>query len=313
MAAGVIGLGIMGKQCCRKLMESGIPVCGCDCNAQAAEQAAAEGIRTYASPADLAQAADAVILFVPGPAECQAVCLGPAGIAASGHEGLIVINMSTVPPETNISLAAKLAEKNMVLVDAPVLGDPVNVGRWSLILGGSDEAYVRVREILVALAGNEGNIFRAGAVGNGNKAKLLNNMMLGAINGCAAEIMALAKHIGISQQLLYEAAAAANARTLSSAYRDVAEKIAEGSYDQPTFSLELLKKDNMLCLEMANKAGAPCVIGNAIDYVNRRAVAQGYGKLDYTAAWLSVYDSWHKNTDHAVFPVADPFAGEPWA
>ena len=102
-----------------------------------------------------------------------------------------------------------------------------------------------------------------------------------------------ADFIALTENIL-NAAIAANARTLSSAYKEVAERIIEERYDPPTFGMDLLKKDNKLCLDMANDAGAPLVIGNAIDYVNRMASSQGYGKLDHAVAWKPIYDNWQK-------------------
>ena len=291
---GIVGLGIMGTKCYQKLAEHGIAVSGFDLFPAAMERAAKNGLKTYASAAELAAAVDIVIMFIPGPADCHAACFGAGGIAEGAHDGLIVLNMSTVDPDTNVQLAEKFTAMNVVLMDAPILGSPNNVGGWAIPLGGSDGNYDKVKDILVILTGGEQKIFKAGTVGNGNKVKLLNNMLLGAINGCASEIMALAKHINLSQQLLIDAAIAANARTLSSAYKEVAERIIEERYDPPTFSLDLLKKDNKLCLDMANAAGAPLVIGNAIDYVNRMASSQGYGKLDHAVAWKPVYDNWQK-------------------
>ncbi len=291
---GVVGLGIMGTKCFQKLMENGVSVCGYDVLPAAVARAAEKGIKTCASAAELASQVDIVIMFIAGPADCDAACFGAGGIAEGARPGLIVLNMSTVDPNTNVRLADRFTARKVVLMDAPILGSPNNVGGWAIPLGGSDGNYDKVRDILVMLTGGENKIFRAGGVGNGNKVKLLNNMLLGAINGCASAIMALAKHIGLSQKLLIDAAIAANARTLSSAYREVAERIIEERYDPPTFSLDLLKKDNKLCLDMANDAGAPLVIGNAIDYVNRMASSQGYGKLDHAVAWKPVYDNWQK-------------------
>ena len=89
------------------------------------------------------------------------------------------------------------------------------------------------------LSGSEEKLFHIGPLGHGNKLKLLNNMMLGAIDACAAETMALAEHMGLSQKTLIDVAVAANARVLSSAYSGTT-RIAEGRYDEPTFTVDML-------------------------------------------------------------------------
>ena len=185
-----------------------------------------------------------------------------------------------------------LAPKGIDFVDAPVMGSPSGVGSWAFALGGSDEALAKIKDVLLVLSGSEEKLFHIGPLGHGNKLKLLNNMMLGAIDACAAETMALAEHMGLSQKTLIDVAVAANARVLSSAYKEIGTRIAEGCYDEPTFTVDMLIKDNRLCLDMAREYGAPLILGAAVDYVHRMVSVQGYGAKDHAVSWKAVAKNW---------------------
>lgn len=194
-------------------------------------------------------------MFVPGPADTEKVVLGEGGIASGAPEGTVVVNMSTVDPGVNIRMGEALAPKGLILW-TPGHGQPSGVGSWAFALGGSDEALAKIKDVLLVLSGSEEKLFHIGPLGHGNKLKLLNNMMLGAIDACAAETMALAEHMGLSQKTLIDVAVAANARVLSSAYKEIGTRIAEGRYDEPTFTVDMLIKDNRLCLDMARESSA---------------------------------------------------------
>ena len=232
------------------------------------------------------------IVGTPGPADTEKVVLGEGGIASGAPEGTVVVNMSTVDPGVNIRMGEALAPKGIDFVDAPVMGSPSGVGSWAFALGGSDEALAKIKDVLLVLSGSEEKLFHIGPLGHGNKLKLLNNMMLGAIDACAAETMALAEHMGLSQKTLIDVAVAANARVLSSAYKEIGTRIAEGRYDEPTFTVDMLIKDNRLCLDMAREYGAPLILGAAVDYVHRMVSVQGYGAKDHAVSWKAVAKNW---------------------
>ena len=263
---GIVGLGVMGSNCAKKLMESGVPVAGYDPYPPAVKRASEAGVAVCGSPAGLAGKARVILMFVPGPADTEKVVLGEGGIASGAPEGTVVVNMSTVDPGVNIRMGEALAPKGIDFVDAPVMGSPSGVGSWAFALGGSDEALAKIKDVLLVLSGSEEKLFHIGPLGHGNKLKLLNNMMLGAIDACAAETMALAEHIGT--------------------------RIAEGRYDEPTFTVDMLIKDNRLCLDMAREYGAPLILGAAVDYVHRMVSVQGYGAKDHAVSWKAVAKNW---------------------
>lgn len=194
---GIVGLGVMGSNCAKKLMESGVPVAGYDPYPPAVKRASEAGVSMCGSPAELAGKAGVILMFVPGPAPTRKrSCSARAGSHPGAPEGTVVVNMSTVDPGVNIRMGEALAPKGIDFVDAPVMGSPSGVGSWAFALGGSDEALAKIKDVLLVLSGSEEKLFHIGPLGHGNKLKLLNNMMLGAIDACAAETMALSRTHG---------------------------------------------------------------------------------------------------------------------
>jgi 3-hydroxyisobutyrate dehydrogenase-like beta-hydroxyacid dehydrogenase len=200
--------------------------------------------------------------------------------------------MSTVDPDINIKMGALLTKQGAGLVDAPVLGRPAGVGNWAFPVGGEKKHVDAATPVLAVLGGSSEKVFHVGPLGDGNKLKLLNNMMFGAINACAAEIMALAHHMGLSQKTLLDVAVAANAGTVSGLYKEIGARVAESRYKDPTFTVDMLIKDNYLCLEMARKRNLPMLVGNAVDSLNRLASLGGLGAEDNSSMWKSVAASW---------------------
>ncbi|MFQ9867781.1 MAG: NAD(P)-dependent oxidoreductase [Bilophila wadsworthia] len=196
---GIVGLGVMGSNCAKKLMESGVPVAGYDPYPPAVKRASEAGVAVCGSPAELAGKARVILMFVPGPADTEKVVLGEGGIASGAPEGTVVVNMSTVDPGVNIRMGEALAPKGIDFVDAPVMGSPSGVGSWAFALGGSDEALAKIKDVLLVLSGSEEKLFHIGPLGHGNKLKLLNNMMLGAIDACAPRPWR-SPHMGLSRK-----------------------------------------------------------------------------------------------------------------
>ena len=291
---GIVGLGIMGLRAAEKLREHGFTVQGYDPFPRAAERAAKAGITLATGPDALAAVSDCVLMFVPGPKETEAVIAGENGITKRGRQGLIVANMSTTDPDSNIRMGELLAQHGMAIVDAPILGRPAGVGNWAFPVGGEQKHVVAITPVLAALGGSADKVFHIGPLGSGNKLKLLNNMMFGAINACTAEIMALAHHTGISQKTLVDVAVAANGGTVSNLYKELAARIHENRYDDPAFTVDMLAKDNHLCLEMARKYNLPMLLGNAVDSLNRLSSLHGLGSEDSAAMWKMVAASWGK-------------------
>lgn len=278
---GLIGLGTMGSAMAGKLLQSGYQVIGVDLNKTARQKAAELGVDVKSELKEI-EVCDLILLSLPGPQEVTAVI---HRILAHVKRGQIIVDLSSVNPDTSMEMEKLASEEGVDYLDAPVLGGPKGVGKWILPVGGAAAALERCRPVLESLATK---VVRVGNSGSGSALKLLNNMMLGAINVINAEIMTLSRYVGLSPQVVYDLIAHSEAATVTPFFRVKGKKIIERDFS-PTFKLDLLAKDNDLCVQMARKLGIPLIIGNTVDMINKMAQRRGYGAED-TSALIKVYE-----------------------
>lgn len=286
---GIVGTGVMGRAAAARLIESGIAVAGYDGAPHCVERARAIGVSVCDGLPQLAEAVEHVMLFLPGPVEVEDCVAGPNGLLSALLRGSVVIDMSTSSPASTEAMAAAAQRAGIHYLDAPVLGRPASVGKWSLPVGGDPAALEQVRPLLERLGVNISHI---GPSGSGHKVKLLNNLMFGAINAVTAEMMAVAERVGIEPARLYEVITASQAATVSNLFKEVGRRVCEDRYTDPTFTVSLLTKDMRLGLEMAEAAGAPLVVARSIDFLNKAACAQGMGDDDTAVMWRCVKNLW---------------------
>lgn len=288
---GLLGAGTMGLTAGRKILESGHSMLVYDVSLAAQEKARALGAGMATPPAEVARQVDMVILFLPGPKEVEWGVAGKDGLLAGSHPGLVIVDMSTVDPGTTIRLAEAAADKGVNYLDAPVLGRPSSVGNWALPVGGESSVLERCRPILGLLADK---IYHVGPSGSGNKVKLLNQLMFGAINAMTAEMMAIADSLGIVPRMLFEIITSSEAATVSNLFKELGGRIAQERYDKPTFSVDLLIKDVRLAVEMAKGNQSPPLLSRTVEFINEMAQAQGYGDSDTSIMWKCYRKIWRE-------------------
>lgn len=257
--------------------------------AAARELIATTGVSARSSLAAIAREADIVLMYLPGPREVAQCVSGCDGLLKTARAGTLIVDQSTVDPETSRSMARDAEARGVGYLDAPVLGRPSMVGKWALVVGGREAELQKCAPLLRLLAGN---IFHVGPSGAGNQVKLLNQLMFGAINAMTAEMMAIAERVGVAPKLLYETIAASQAGTVSNLFRELGARIAAEDYSDPTFSVDLLVKDVHLATEMAKAHGAPPILARAVEMMNEVASAQGLGKLDTAVMWKCYRKLW---------------------
>jgi len=286
---GLVGAGTMGLAAARKILEAGRSLLVFDVSAGAQEKAQSMGARVAATPADVARQADRVILFLPGPKEVEGCVAGQDGLLQGSHSELVIVDMSTVDPGVTRRMAELALKKGVGYLDAPVLGRPAAVGNWALPVGGRKQDLEPCRPVLELLAAK---IFHIGDPGSGDKVKLLNQLMFGAINAMTAEMMAVAEKIGIPPKVLFETISSSHAATVSNLFKELGGRIAAENYENPTFTINLLIKDIRLAVEMAKAGDAPPLLGRTVELINEIARAQGFGDSDTSIMWKSVRKIW---------------------
>lgn len=286
MKVGVIGLGTMGGQMVGALLDAGHEVIVYDVSDVAVEHAVSVGAKQAESSAEIGGSTEVTLLSLPLPAHVVAVVTEDAGLLAHPQEGLVIVDTSTVDPETSRRLAEEAASVGVEYLDAPILGRPDACGRWSLPVGGSSQALATARSALEPLASN---ISHVGESGTGNTIKLLNSLIFGAINAITVESFAIAALVGVSSRTFYETVANSDAATVSGLFRELGPKILEEDFS-PTFTVDLLHKDNKLALDMVEEAQASVIVGNAVATLNGLARAAGHQNED-TSAMVKVYEN----------------------
>jgi 3-hydroxyisobutyrate dehydrogenase len=269
---GFIGLGIMGGPMARNLLAAGFEVVAWNRSPARLDAAVEAGAARGASPADVAARTDIVITCVTASADVEAVILGPGGAVEGVHPGSIVVDMSTISPEVTRRIAAALAERGAMLLDAPVSGGEQGAiaGTLSIMVGGPVEALERARPALEAMGRT---ITHCGPSGAGQTVKLCNQIAVVLNNLAMAESLLFCARSGVDPTLMLAAitqGAAGSWQLSNLGPRVIARDFAPG------FKVALQQKDLRLALEAADALRLP-LPGTALVHQLFAAVEAAHG------------------------------------
>ncbi|MPZ59002.1 MAG: NAD-binding protein [Rhizobiales bacterium] len=193
---GMIGLGKMGNPMCRHLRKAGFEVTGTDISEAVRRNLEAAGVKTVATASEVAAASDFVIVVVGFDSEAETAILGPNGVVAGAHPGLIVGVASTVAPRTMTRIAARLHGTGITLLDMPLTrGEPAaEAGKMLTMVGGDEAAFAAVKPALNTFADA---VFHVGELGAGQVGKMVNNLILWACISANHEGFRLAEALGV--------------------------------------------------------------------------------------------------------------------
>jgi 3-hydroxyisobutyrate dehydrogenase-like beta-hydroxyacid dehydrogenase len=285
-AIGLIGAGTMGRAVVRRLVDAGRKVVAYDIVATTLAAAVGQGADAAVSAEEVGRRCDIILLSLPGPRQIEAALTSEAGLLRTvSHGRSIIDDLSTVDPDSTRRMAAAAAERGADYLDAPVLGRPQSVGKWTLPVGGSEAAFDRCRPVLELIAAR---VVRIGDSGCGNVVKLLNQLMFSTINGITAEVMAVATRSGVPARVVFDTIANSGAATVSGLFRETGSRIVEGSFGNPVFTVELLCKDAGLAIAMARGCGVTPAIAERVQELNERGKAAGLAAQD-TSALVKLY------------------------
>jgi 3-hydroxyisobutyrate dehydrogenase-like beta-hydroxyacid dehydrogenase len=191
---GVIGLGAMGYQMARHMVNKGFAVAGYDVLPEAMQRANAAGVAMVAGPAEVGARAEVVIVMVATDEQVEHVIVH-SGLLDKLAEASVICVSSSTSPETARELEAICNKKGVGLLDTPVvLGQPAaDAGTLTVFCGGDKRAFDRAKPVLSAFGAN---VMHVGASGMGQLTKTANNMLLWACMSANYEVLSLAKRLG---------------------------------------------------------------------------------------------------------------------
>jgi 4-hydroxybutyrate dehydrogenase/sulfolactaldehyde 3-reductase len=275
---GFVGLGHMGRPMAMNLRRRQFPMRVFDL-APAPMQALEElGAEIAPDVATLAAASDVVVTMLPGPREVSSTILGP--VLAQAKPGALVMDMSTVDPETTDALAAACTAQGLGFVDAPVGRLAVHAERSEslFMVGASDADFARVRPLLEAMGTT---IRHCGGPGAGTRTKLVNNYLAILLCQMNAEALSLAAAFGLGLEKTLEVLHGTTATNGQLAV-NWPNKSLKGD-TSPGFAIDLAHKDLSLILQAANAARVPLPMAAAGREAFSAARARGMGRLDFSA------------------------------
>lgn len=278
MKIGFIGLGVMGRPMAAHLIAAGHDVFLHRVK-DASQPLVEAGGKALGTARAVAEAAEIIILMLPDTPDVEAVLFGPDGVAEGCAPGKLVLDMSSISPGATKAFAARIAETGASYADAPVSGGEVGAKAASLtIMVGSSEAdFVRAKP-LFELMGK--NITRIGGVGDGQTAKVTNQVIVGLTIQAVAEGLALAKAAGADVAKVREALMGGFA---ASRILEVhGERMIKRTFD-PGFRIRLHRKDIGLAMEAAQALELYLPHAASLQQLMNKALADGLGDKDHSA------------------------------
>ena len=291
----MIGLGNMGAPMARNLLKAGFELSVFDLNADALAQLTAQGASSAASIAELLHAApDVVLSMLPAAAHVERVYMGAEGVLAHLTRPTLLIDSSTIDPQTARRVADQATQQGHAMVDAPVSGGTAGAaaGTLTFMVGAADaDTFARVQPILEAMGKN---IVHCGGVGTGQVAKVANNLLLAISMIGLSEAMTLGVALGMDAKVLAQVINMSSGRCWSSEvyhpYPTVMDNVPASRGYQGGFASQLMLKDLGLAHQSAKHVGQPLLLGGLAEQLYQQFVLNGHGQLDFSAI-IQAYQS----------------------
>ena len=287
MKIGFVGLGNMGGPMALNLLKAGHSLCVFDLVPSSVETLVQAGAQACSSPADVAkQDIEVLVTMLPASVHVRSVYLGDEGILQAIKPSVLLIDSSTIDPQTAREVAAAAQKQGNPMLDAPVSGGTggAQAGTLTFMVGGSAEDYTRAQAILSAMGKN---IVYCGGAGNGQVAKIANNMLLGISMIGAAEAMNLGVSLGMDPKILAGIINTSSGRCWSSEvynpYPGVVETAPASRNYSGGFGADLMLKDLGLATEAARHIKAPVTLGATAQQLYQTFSNLGHGGLDFSA------------------------------
>ncbi|NWF54601.1 MAG: 3-hydroxyisobutyrate dehydrogenase, partial [Syntrophaceae bacterium] len=285
MKIGFIGLGNMGNPMARNLIQSGHELVVYDIVQAARDKLTAMGAKAASSAKHLASEVELVITMLPSAPQVKEVCLAPDGIFAGLEKGVRIVDSSTIDPFTARELSAAAANQGNPMLDAPVSGGTggAEAGTLTFMVGGQEEDYRAVKPILSCMGKN---IVHCGPSGNGQVAKVCNNLVLAITMLGVCEGLTLGVALNMDPKVLTNIFNTSSARCWSSdtynPYPGVMENVPAARGYTRGFASALMLKDLGLAMESARLSKQPVFLGALAQQLYQMMVRQGNGQKDFS-------------------------------
>lgn len=280
-----IGLGNMGYPMAQHLIKAGHVVIGVDVNSEAIERLIASGGNGADSVGAAVSDADIVVTMLPSGTEVREAYLGNGGIVERATAGTLLIDSSTIDVATAREVAAAAEAKGLLMVDAPVSGGVTGAQNATLtfMVGGEEAAFNNAKPILDLMGKT---IVHAGGPGNGQAAKICNNMVLGISMIAVSEAFVLAEKLGLDAQKLFDISSKSSGQCWAmTSYCPVPGPVpaspANRDY-QAGFTANMMLKDLKLAQDAAKSAKATTPLGAGAAAIYAQYVDSGEGARDFS-------------------------------
>ena len=290
MKIGFIGLGHMGNPMCRNLLKHGHTIKAYDVVPDLLKKLAAEkGVETAASGPDAARGVDIVITMLPSSPHVRAVYTGDNGVLAAAKSGTPLIDCSTIDPLTSREVAMDARAKGCAMIDAPVSGGVggAEAGTLTFMVGGEAKDFEAAKPVLQCMGKN---IVHCGGSGNGQVAKICNNMMLAIEMIATSEGMTLAAKLGMDPKVFASIVNTSSGRCWSSdtynPFPGVLENVPASRGYSGGFGADLMLKDLTLVTDAAKSAKHPVMLGALAQQIYQKHSVDGNGAKDFSSVIL---------------------------
>jgi 2-hydroxy-3-oxopropionate reductase len=276
---GFVGLGAMGTHMVRRLLDAGHDVAVYDTRLEALEPHVAHGAQACASAAAVANVAPTVLVSLPSPEVVRTVATGDHGLLG-GSAMRTYVDLSTTGPAVAAEIAQRVTEAGIACLDAPVSGGTAGAeqGTLTIMAAGSPEVFAAAEPLLAHLGRSVVRV--GGAPGQGQLAKVLNNLLSATAMAITSEAVALGVRGGLDPRTLVEVFSASTGRNSATEVkfpRDVLPRTFRSG-----FRMDLMLKDIELCLDEARRAGVPMPVGEAVGRIWSAAFADAAPGADHT-------------------------------
>lgn len=284
-AIAFIGLGNMGGPMAANLAKAANKVAAFDLAKDALARAKDAGCAIAGGVADGVKDADIVVTMLPAGKHVRAVYTNADGVIAHAKKGALFIDSSTIDVESARAVAKAAADKGFQMLDAPVSGGVggATAGTLTFMVGGDKDAFERAKPILAAMGKN---IFHAGASGNGQAAKIANNMLLGITMIATCEAFNLAEKLGLDAQTFFNISSTASGQSWSmTSYCPAPGPVPNAPSNRdyrPGFAASMMLKDMRLAQEAAHGAKAATPLGAQAEALYALMEAAGKDDLDFS-------------------------------